>query len=192
MFDVLARVVRHVPRWHAGDEREFIGAAAPGDFPFVSSTSDIADAGPQLLAAPVVVGCCAAAIGIGQPAQTLHSSGSIPDPREFGGLFFCVSSGGVLRLVPGGEVESPRYCYRRILSPLRLPVPPSRPGMRGALLQRVAHWRQRRHYPGNPRRRPERRAIRFSGPRKPDRQLITRVIDPPIGSNLTPRLPQPR
>ncbi len=33
-------------------------------------------------------------------------------------------------LVPGGGVEPPRGCPRRILSPLRLPVPPSRPGMR--------------------------------------------------------------
>lgn len=33
-------------------------------------------------------------------------------------------------LVPGGGIEPPRYCYRRILSPLRLPVPPSRPGTR--------------------------------------------------------------
>ena len=31
-----------------------------------------------------------------------------------------------LRLVPGGGVEPPRGCPRRILSPLRLPVPPSR------------------------------------------------------------------
>jgi hypothetical protein len=29
-------------------------------------------------------------------------------------------------LVPGGGVEPPRGCPRRILSPLRLPVPPSR------------------------------------------------------------------
>jgi hypothetical protein len=29
-------------------------------------------------------------------------------------------------LVPGGGVEPPRPCDRRILSPLRLPVPPSR------------------------------------------------------------------
>ncbi len=31
-----------------------------------------------------------------------------------------------LRLVPGGGVEPPRPEGRRILSPLRLPVPPSR------------------------------------------------------------------
>src|SRR6266404_9993164 len=31
-----------------------------------------------------------------------------------------------LRLVPGGGVEPPRAEARRILSPLRLPVPPSR------------------------------------------------------------------
>jgi hypothetical protein len=30
-------------------------------------------------------------------------------------------------MVPGGGVEPPRPCGRRILSPLRLPVPPSRP-----------------------------------------------------------------
>src|SRR6266550_8998660 len=29
-------------------------------------------------------------------------------------------------MVPGGGVEPPRPCDRRILSPLRLPVPPSR------------------------------------------------------------------
>jgi hypothetical protein len=29
-------------------------------------------------------------------------------------------------MVPGGGVEPPRPCGRRILSPLRLPVPPSR------------------------------------------------------------------
>ena len=32
----------------------------------------------------------------------------------------------VVLLVPGGGVEPPRPCDRRILSPLRLPVPPSR------------------------------------------------------------------
>jgi hypothetical protein len=31
-----------------------------------------------------------------------------------------------VRLVPGGGVEPPRAEARRILSPLRLPVPPSR------------------------------------------------------------------
>src|SRR5580692_10961556 len=31
-------------------------------------------------------------------------------------------------MVPGGGVEPPRPCDRRILSPLRLPVPPSRLG----------------------------------------------------------------
>ena len=31
--------------------------------------------------------------------------------------------------MPGGGVEPPRPCDRRILSPLRLPVPPSRPGV---------------------------------------------------------------
>jgi hypothetical protein len=34
-----------------------------------------------------------------------------------------------VRLVPGGGVEPPRPCDRRILSPLRLPVPPSRLGV---------------------------------------------------------------
>jgi hypothetical protein len=32
----------------------------------------------------------------------------------------------LILLVPGGGVEPPRPCGRRILSPLRLPVPPSR------------------------------------------------------------------
>ena len=36
-------------------------------------------------------------------------------------------------MVPGGGVEPPRGCPRRILSPLRLPVPPSR------LFQSLAH-----------------------------------------------------
>src|ERR1700761_569792 len=31
-------------------------------------------------------------------------------------------------MVPGGGVDPPRGCPRRILSPLRLPVPPSRLG----------------------------------------------------------------
>ena len=36
---------------------------------------------------------------------------------------------GLLGLVPGGGVEPPRPEGRRILSPLRLPVPPSRLGL---------------------------------------------------------------
>ena len=36
-------------------------------------------------------------------------------PAFLGVLFFALLR--VLRLVPRGEVESPRYCYRRILSP---------------------------------------------------------------------------
>ena len=39
------------------------------------------------------------------------------------GHFACKS---FIILVPGGGVEPPRGCPRRILSPLRLPVPPSR------------------------------------------------------------------
>ena len=35
-------------------------------------------------------------------------------------------------MVPGGGVEPPRAEARRILSPLRLPVPPSRRGISGA------------------------------------------------------------
>jgi hypothetical protein len=44
--------------------------------------------------------------------------------RELGpaSRVFC----GLLGLVPGGGVEPPRAEARRILSPLRLPVPPSR------------------------------------------------------------------
>ena len=34
--------------------------------------------------------------------------------------------GHILKLVPGGGIEPPRAEARRILSPLRLPVPPSR------------------------------------------------------------------
>ena len=37
-----------------------------------------------------------------------------------------ISSKSFSLLVPGGGVEPPRPCDRRILSPLRLPVPPSR------------------------------------------------------------------
>src|ERR1700733_15791908 len=32
----------------------------------------------------------------------------------------------VFKVVPGGGIEPPWNCFRRILSPLRLPVPPSR------------------------------------------------------------------
>ena len=32
----------------------------------------------------------------------------------------------VFKMVPGGGIEPPWNCFRRILSPLRLPVPPSR------------------------------------------------------------------
>jgi hypothetical protein len=39
----------------------------------------------------------------------------------------CGGSNLLILLVPGGGVEPPRGCPRRILSPLRLPVPPSRP-----------------------------------------------------------------
>jgi hypothetical protein len=38
-------------------------------------------------------------------------------------------------LVPGGGVEPPRGCPRRILSPLRLPVPPSRLCDKGHFLE---------------------------------------------------------
>src|ERR1017187_6409653 len=37
-----------------------------------------------------------------------------------------ISNKPFVLLVPGGGVEPPRPCGRRILSPLRLPVPPSR------------------------------------------------------------------
>src|SRR3984885_8472534 len=42
----------------------------------------------------------------------------------------------LILLVPEGGVEPPRGCPRRILSPLRLPVPPSR---LGGALQKVSH-----------------------------------------------------
>ena len=35
-----------------------------------------------------------------------------------------------LEMVPGAGLEPARYCYRRILSPLRLPISP--PGLTGA------------------------------------------------------------
>ena len=48
----------------------------------------------------------------------------------------------VVSLVPGGGIEPPRYHYRRILSPVRLPVPPSR--LCGAICAA-------KHYCSNPR-----------------------------------------
>ena len=51
-------------------------------------------------------------------------------PNDFGlsGFERPIQSKSFILLVPGGGVEPPRPCDRRILSPLRLPVPPSRPG----------------------------------------------------------------
>ena len=60
-----------------------------------------------------------------------------PQPPALSGVLFSAVTAARARapvsvdVVPGGEVESPRYCYRRILSPLRLPVPPSRPASPG-------------------------------------------------------------
>jgi hypothetical protein len=45
-------------------------------------------------------------------------------------------------LVPGGGVEPPRPCDRRILSPLRLPVPPSRRISILSVLLHLALWPQ--------------------------------------------------
>jgi hypothetical protein len=45
---------------------------------------------------------------------------------------------GTLQLVPGGGVEPPRPEGRRILSPLRLPVPPSRLSGAQKKLQQVS------------------------------------------------------
>src|SRR5277367_983595 len=53
-------------------------------------------------------------------------------------LIFVTYSSAQFILVPGGGVEPPRPCGRRILSPLRLPVPPSR--------HRVGIYRLRRQY----------------------------------------------
>src|SRR6267154_1228876 len=47
---------------------------------------------------------------------------------------------GTLDLVPGGGVEPPRAEARRILSPLRLPVPPSRLSGRQRSINRLAHF----------------------------------------------------
>ena len=51
-------------------------------------------------------------------------------PNDFGLSDFerPIQSKLFVLLVPGGGVEPPRGCPRRILSPLRLPVPPSRLG----------------------------------------------------------------
>ena len=49
----------------------------------------------------------------------------------------------VFQMVPGGGVEPPRGCPRRILSPLRLPVPPSRLGTCSFSLTRTLTTRTR-------------------------------------------------
>jgi hypothetical protein len=51
-------------------------------------------------------------------------------PNDFGfsGFERPIQPKDFILLVPGGGVEPPRGCPRRILSPLRLPVPPSRLG----------------------------------------------------------------
>src|ERR1700722_4172577 len=58
-----------------------------------------------------------------------NSPNSSPDgasrDRTFAGNCIALSI-GLLGLVPGGGIEPPRAEARRILSPLRLPVPPSR------------------------------------------------------------------
>jgi hypothetical protein len=51
----------------------------------------------------------------------LFPAGESPNKR-----YAQVLKNKALRLVPGGGVEPPRAEARRILSPLRLPVPPSR------------------------------------------------------------------
>ena len=52
------------------------------------------------------------------------------------GLHFCKP---LISLVPGARLELARGCPRRILSPLRLPIPPSR--QTGHHLQTVLHVR---------------------------------------------------
>jgi hypothetical protein len=49
---------------------------------------------------------------------------------------------GLLGLVPGGGVEPPRPEGRRILSPLRLPVPPSRLRWRLSEIYSLVHFAQ--------------------------------------------------
>jgi hypothetical protein len=68
-----------------------------------------------------------------QTAISTHGSNQQPpeQPSTKIGLSFPrgqFRSKSFILLVPGGGVEPPRGCPRRILSPLRLPVPPSRPG----------------------------------------------------------------
>src|ERR1700685_743731 len=53
------------------------------------------------------------------------SSDGASRDRTFAGNCIALSI-GLLGLVPGGGIEPPRAEARRILSPLRLPVPPSR------------------------------------------------------------------
>src|SRR5271166_1552320 len=61
----------------------------------------------------------------------------------------CYDSTNGLVLVPGGGIEPPRAEARRILSPLRLPVPPSRLGFRAgeklSLIERVPLCNLRPH-----------------------------------------------
>ena len=61
--------------------------------------------------------------------MTLSNQQPSKQPPNYFGL--AISRGQIplklfILLVPGGGVEPPRGCPRRILSPLRLPVPPSR------------------------------------------------------------------
>lgn len=43
-------------------------------------------------------------------------------------------------LVPGARIELARCCHRRILSPLRLPVPPSRHFLAGLPIHKKAFY----------------------------------------------------
>ena len=58
-----------------------------------------------------------------------YSTLDIPIPQdnpEIAAIYLILLDLFLYYLVPGGGVEPPRPCDRRILSPLRLPVPPSR------------------------------------------------------------------
>ncbi len=65
---------------------------------------------------------------LSSPQLTVEPTAIKTAPKRFWPLLIreANSSKLFIILVPGGGVEPPRGCPRRILSPLRLPVPPSR------------------------------------------------------------------
>jgi hypothetical protein len=66
------------------------------------------------------------ALRLGMPDYVLRNDKITVKLRGQATVAYRIS--GLQMLVPGGGVEPPRAEARRILSPLRLPVPPSRRG----------------------------------------------------------------